>query len=341
LTARPGRAWTNSDTAAHLSVVGAAVAFGSTFVPVQDAIRHAGPLPFRAVRFAFGAVLMAAGTRVLRTTPAAPRRGPQPRRARLAPGASPRGPQPRRARLAPGASPRGPQPRRAPGIDRATLVAGLRCGIPLWVGYILQTVGLRYTTTSISAFITYLLVVMVPLLEAVLARRRPGGRVMTGVVLATLGLFLLTGAHHGVGKGELLTLGCALAFAVNILEIDRAVGTVDPVALTAVQLAVVAVGSFVPGLFFGGYRMPAASYAAALYTGAVASALAFGLQVWGQRRVGPTRTSLLLMVEPVTAAIIGWATGAPLALSGLVGAALILVGIATAEIRPKETFLPP
>ena len=290
LLTRVGGPWRKGDAAAHLSVVGAAVAFGSTFVPVQDAIRHAGPLPFLAVRFGFGGVLIAATARTR--------------------------------------------------IDRATLVAGLRCGIPLWIGYILQTVGLRYTTTSISAFITYLLVVIVPVLEAALARRRPGSRVMAGVALATVGLFLLTGAHHGVGKGELLTLGCALAFAVNILEIDRAVATVDPVALTAVQLAVVAVGSFLPGLFFGGYRMPAASYAAALYTGAAASALAFGLQVWGQRRVGPTRTSLLLMVEPVTAAVIGWATGSPLALSGLAGAALILVGIATAEIRPKETFPP-
>ncbi|HET6793029.1 MAG TPA: DMT family transporter [Acidimicrobiales bacterium] len=282
--------------AAHLAVVLAAVAFGRTFVPVQDAVRRAGPVPFLAVRFLLGAAVLAAYL---------------------------------------GLGGRGRW------LDRPTLLAGLRCGIPLWAGYVLQTVGLRYTTTSVSAFVTYLLVVMVPVLAALEGRRLPAPGVAAGVVLATAGLFLLTGAHLGVGRGVALTLGCALAFAVNILEIDRAVAgpaPVDAVALTAVQLAVVGAGSLVPGAFLGGYRMPAAAWAAALYTGLAASAVAFGLQVWGQRRVGPTRTSLLLMVEPVTAAFIGWVTGSRLGPLGAVGAILILGGIAVAETTPKGLF---
>ncbi|HEX5267557.1 MAG TPA: DMT family transporter [Acidimicrobiales bacterium] len=279
-----------------MAVVGAAVLFGSTFVPVQDAIRHAGTLPFLAVRFLFGAALLAAVAG-------------------------------RRARW-----------RRW--WDARTVVAGLRCGVPLLAGYVLQTAGLRFTTSSVSAFVTYLLVVMVPLLEAVTRRRLPAGSVLAGVVVATAGLFLLTGAHLSVGRGVALTLGCAAAFAVNIIEIDRAVngnaagagGPVDAVALTAVQLAVVGLGSVVPGAFIGGYSMPAGSVLAALYTGLAASALAFGLQVWGQRRVGPTRTSLLLMIEPVTAAVIGWFTGARLGALAVGGAVLILGGIALSEV---------
>ena len=268
-------------------MVGAAVLFGSTFVPVQHAIRHAGTLPFLAVRFLFGAALL--GAVAVR--------------------------------------------RRAP-WDARTVRAGIRCGIPLLAGYVLQTAGLRFTTSSISAFVTYLLVVMVPLLEAVGRRRLPGVAVVAGVVTATAGLFLLTGAHLSVGRGVALTLGCAAAFAVNIIEIDRAVGRggpVDPVALTTVQLAVVGLGSLVPGAFVGGYALPASSVLAALYTGVAASAVAFGLQVWGQRRVGPTRTSLLLMVEPVTAAVIGWFTGARLGALAVLGAVLILLGIAVSS----------
>jgi drug/metabolite transporter (DMT)-like permease len=272
------------------------VLFGSTFVPVQDAIRHAGTLPFLAVRFLFGAAVLAAVAG-------------------------------RRAGW-------------RPWWDARTVGAGLRCGVPLLAGYILQTAGLRFTTSSVSAFVTYLLVVMVPLLEAVTRRRLPAGSVLAGVVVATAGLFLLTGAHLSVGRGVALTLGCAVAFAVNIIEIDRAVNRnaagagapVDAVALTAVQLAVVGLGSLVPGAFIGGYSMPAGSVLAALYTGLAASALAFGLQVWGQRRVGPTRTSLLLMIEPVTAAVIGWFTGARLGALAVGGAVLILGGIALSEV---------
>lgn len=270
----------------------AAVLFGSTFVPVQTAIRHAGTVPFLAVRFLFGAALLA---------PFAVRRA-------------------RATQLSP----------------VVAVVAGLRCGLPLLAGYLLQTVGLRFTTTSVSAFVTYLLVVIVPLLEAAVRRRLPTLGAVAGVLLATTGLFLLTGATLSVGRGALLTLGAAAVFAVNIIEIDRAVGRVDPVVLAMVQLAVVGLGCLVPGAFLGGYRMPLSSYGAALYTGVAASAVALGLQVWGQRRVGPTRTSLLLMIEPVTAAVIGGFTGAPLGLIDGVGAALILAGIASAEIGPKR-----
>lgn len=281
-----------------MAVVGAAVLFGSTFVPVQDAIRHAGTLPFLAVRFLFGAAVLAAVA--------------------------------------------GWRAGWRPWWDARTIGAGVRCGVPLLAGYILQTAGLRFTTTSVSAFVTYLLVVMVPMLEAGTRRRPPAVSVLAGVVVATAGLFLLTGAHLSVGRGVALTLGCAAAFAVNIVEIDRAVsrtadaggadGPVDAVALAAVQLAVVGLGSLVPGAFLGGYSMPAGSVLAALYTGVAASAAAFGLQVWGQRRVGPTRTSLLLMVEPVTAAAIGWFTGARLGALAVGGAILILGGIALSEL---------
>ncbi|HEV2368726.1 MAG TPA: DMT family transporter [Acidimicrobiales bacterium] len=272
-----------------MAVVLAAVAFGSTFVPVQDAIRHAGTVPFLAIRFLFGAALL---------VPFARRR-----------------------------------------INPRVLAAGVRCGVPLLAGYLFQTVGLRFTTTSISAFVTYLLVVIVPLLEAARWRRPPPLPVAAGVVLATAGLFLLTGARLSLGRGVLLTLGCAVAFAVNIVEIDRAVRQtgVDPIPLTAVQLGVVGLGCLVPGALLGGYAMPASSYGAALYTGVVASALAFGLQVWGQRRVGPTRTSLLLMIEPVTAAVIGAFTGARLGVVAALGAGLILAGIVAAEARGIAT----
>jgi drug/metabolite transporter (DMT)-like permease len=216
---------------------------------------------------------------------------------------------------------------RQPGVARA----GSLCGAALLVGYLLQTVGLQYTTSSISAFVTYLLVVMVPVISAVTLRRQPTRPTIAGVVLATIGLFLLTGQGVHLGKGELLTLGCALSFAVHIVLLAAFAPRFDTTKLNFVQLLVVGVGCLVPGFFLGGYQFSGRAWLAAIYTGVAVSGGALGLQMWGQRRVGPTRTSLLLMIEPVSAAGLGYVVGDRIGVGGAVGAALILAGIAVAE----------
>jgi drug/metabolite transporter (DMT)-like permease len=227
-----------------------------------------------------------------------------------------------------------PFAQRAP-ARRGGLRAGLLCGLALVAGYLFQTIGLQYTTGSVSAFITYLLVVLVPVLAAVWLRRLPSVTTIAGVVLAFAGLYLLTGGHLSVvGKGELLTLGCAVAFAVHIVLLAEVAPRFSTARLNAMQLLVVGGICLVPGFFMGGYHFTARAWAAAVYTAVASSAIAFALQVWGQRRVGPTRTSLLLMIEPVSAALIGVVAGDRLGLAGAAGAALILVGIAVSELGP-------
>ena len=281
---------------ADAAVLAAAVLFGTTFVVVRDAVVDVDVVPFLAVRFLIGAAVLA---------PFAWRGGWRPG---------------------------------GGGGDAGLLRAGVACGAVLLAGYVLQTAGLQYTSTSVSAFVTYLLVVMVPVLSAVVLRRPPGRETVAGVVLATAGLFLLTGrgTELGLGRGELLTLGCAAAFAVHIILLAELSPRYDTVRLTAIQLAVVGGACVVPGLVLGGYGFTGRAWLAAAYTGAVVSALAFALQVWGQRRVGPTRTSLLLMLEPVSAAVVGAAIGERLGWAGAAGAVLILAGIVVAELAAGD-----
>ena len=223
-----------------------------------------------------------------------------------------------------------PSARRA-GRQTGVLGAGALCGGALLTGYLFQTVGLQYTSSSVSAFVTYLLVVIVPVLAAAGARRPPDRPVVAGVVLATAGLVALTGGGSLFGRGPLLTLGCAFAFAVHIVLLAEVSPRFDTAVLNVVQLAVVGSACLALGFFTGGYSFPLRAWLAAAYTGAAATALAFSLQVWGQRRVGPTRTALLLMIEPVAAAVLGAAAGERLGVHGVVGAVLILAGIAVAE----------
>lgn len=225
---------------------------------------------------------------------------------------------------------RGGGARRQPGLVRA----GVACGAALLAGYVFQTVGLQYTSPTVSAFITYMLVVLVPLIAAVAGRKLPTAGVAAGVVLSVIGLALLTGGASGVGlgRGEVLTLACAFAFAVHIVILGDVAPRFDTVRLNFVQLATVGAMCLVPGFFLGGYGFTTKAWVAAGFTALAATAIAFALQVYGQRRVAPTRAALLFMIEPVSAAALGWVTGDRLQWTGFVGAALILGGIALAEV---------
>jgi drug/metabolite transporter (DMT)-like permease len=234
---------------------------------------------------------------------------------------------------------RGTADLRTPGLLRAGALAGLA----LTAGYVLQTVGLQYTTSSVSAFLTYLLVVFVPLIVAGTTRRLPPWQTVVGVALAVGGLALLGGGPDvGTGRGELLTLACALAFAVHLLALADAAPRLPVAALSTVQFAVVAGVLVVPGLLTGGYALERGALAAAAYTGVATTGLALGLQAWGQRRVSATRAALILMLEPVSAAVLGFATGERLGAAGGAGALLILVGILLSELavpvapRPED-----
>jgi len=223
----------------------------------------------------------------------------------------------------------------APGLGRA----GVLCGVALLGGYLFQTIGLQYVTSSVSAFITYLLVVIVPLLSAAVLRRPPRPPTIAGIAVAFAGLFLLNGARLTFGEGELLTVGCAFCFALHVVLLADFAPRFDALRLNAVQLAVVGLGCLLPGLVTGGYGFPASVWLAAAYTGVAASAVAFGLMAWAQQRVGPSRTALLLMLEPVFAGVAGYLAGEHLGALGVAGAALILFGIAVAEFGPL--LLPP
>ena len=241
--------------------------------------------------------------------------------------------------LAPLALRRGTTDVRTPGLVRAGVVAGLA----LTAGYVLQTVGLQSTTSSVSAFLTYLLVVFVPLIVAVRTRRPPPWPTAAGVLLAVGGLALLGGGPDvGTGRGELLTLGCALAFAVHLLVLADAAPRFPVAALSAVQFAVVTAVLVVPGSLAGGYDLDTGAWAAAAYTGVAVTGLGLGLQAWGQRRVSATPAALLLLIEPVAAAVLGFAAGERLGLTGGAGALLILAGILVSELavpvapRPED-----
>lgn len=219
--------------------------------------------------------------------------------------------------------------------------AGALAGAFLFAGYLFQTLGLKFTTAPKSAFITGLSSVMVPLLGSLVYRTRPQTAEWIGVLLATVGLGLMTleGDTGSIGRGDLLTFFCALAFAGYILTVGRFSPKVDFELLASIQVATAAVLAF--SLLRGVEQpqvewRPAVVYAI-IVTGLFCTALAFTVQAWAQRYTTSTRTALLYMVEPVVA----WATsyaivGEGLSGRGAAGAALILGGVLMVELKPWD-----
>lgn len=132
-------------------------------------------------------------------------------------------------------------------ITRAELASGALIGLSLFVGYALQTVGLQWTSVSKAGFITGLYVPLVPLFALLLLRQRIARTGILGIALSVLGLFLLSLNRQfslAFGPGEWLILGCAVAFALQIILISKFAPTMDAINLSIIQLALTALLSF-------------------------------------------------------------------------------------------------
>ncbi|MBV8114310.1 MAG: DMT family transporter [Silvibacterium sp.] len=235
-------------------------------------------------------------------------------------------------------------------IDKRALAAGAISGLWLATGYQFQTAGLRLTTPSKSAFITGLVVVLVPLL-LVIPRLRPAGthaprwNAYMGALLAFGGILLLTmPAHTGfdfsaVNSGDLLSLGCAVGFAFHMLALAH----FSP-RVRFEQLAVLQVGF--AALFMGAslrvFERPFVHWTprvvvALLIAALLATAAAFTIQSWAQQFIPATHTALIFTLEPVFAWLTSFVIlGERLGVRSTLGAVLILVGIGVTELLPER-----
>lgn len=220
--------------------------------------------------------------------------------------------------------------------------AGILLGLALAAAYLLQTVGLRSTPASVSGFITGLLVVLTPLGAALLYRERVPRACWTAVGLATAGLALLSLRGLSIGPGEVLTLGCAVAFALHILGLSRWAGRHDLDGLAVVQLMTVTVTVAVITLP-DGLAVPSdrSVWAAVLVTAVLATALAYFLQTWVQSRLSATCVAVVLTTEPVFAGLVAVGFGGEqLSEQAALGALLVLVGMLLAARRPSTSCEP-
>ena len=226
-------------------------------------------------------------------------------------------------------------------LGRRGWVAGASLGLLLALGYALQTAGLERTTVSSAGFITGLYVVFTPLLGLLLFRTPVGRAVWLGVALAVVGLAMLSGVGSGDPVGDVLVLAGSAAYSLQIVLMERYAPRYDPVAFTQAEMLAAFAGFAVVTVALGQVELPRGwtVWSALIVTGVFASALAFLVQTWAQRRTSATKTALAFAMEPVFAGIFGfWLAGDRLGALGWGGCAVIMAGILVAEPEAGRTL---
>lgn len=215
---------------------------------------------------------------------------------------------------------------------------GLVLGVALAAGYVAQTFGLRRTPATISGFITGLFVVFTPLCAGLLLRRKVGWASWLGVAVATGGLALLSLHGLSVGRGEAITLLCAVAFALHIVGLGEWSTARDAYGLAVVQLSTVAIICAVAAAPDSlGPPPDAGVWGAVLLTALAATAIGFLVQTWAQAHLAPTRAAVVMTMEPVFAGIFGVAVGGDdLTVRIVIGALLVLAAMFLVELGPRR-----
>ena len=230
-------------------------------------------------------------------------------------------------------------------VGRSVGLGGL-----LWAGQTIQVLGLDRTSEAVSAFLTSLTVVFVPLLMVVIVRRPPRPALWLPVGLAALGIWLMTGAAPtGFGVGEVLGLVCAVIFSAHIIALGEVARWDSPWQMAAGQFLTVGIGSAVTCLFVSRGSVPltlSTQWAMLIATDLwlyvvpliiVSTMAAFGLMFYFQPRLDPTRAALTYLAEPILAALYAYvAVGRTLSAIALMGAGLILAANVLVEIVERR-----
>ena len=224
------------------------------------------------------------------------------------------------------------------------LLGGFICGVALCIAANFQQMGIEQSTVGKSAFITTLYIVLVPLF-GLFFKKKVSLQVWIGVILATVGLYLLCmdGERFVLGTGDIYLLLCAAFFTLQISAIDHFAPHVDGVALSMVEFFVTGLLSGICMLFTDvpTYAQISAAAIPLLYTGVFSSGIAYTLQIIGQQNLPATLASLIMSLESVFATLAGWLIlHELLSTQELIGCGLVFAAVILSQIPTNKKLSP-
>ena len=278
----------NRKTLGNLILLLTAMIWGAAFSFQSMAMETMTPLTFTATRMIFAAVFLWCLVLVMGTL--ARRRGGNSEAGKPAEGGS-------------GEAEASGQP----GL-KAYILPGALCGLFLCLGTDLQQISLTLTTAGKAGFITAAYTVFVPILALIVFRKKTAVSCWIGAVLALVGVYFLSGAEGlALAPEDMLLIGCAVAFAFQILCIDHFVKDLDPVKLSAMQFTFSTLFSLLAAFIWEEptFAMMTSALGAVLYAGVVSGGIGYTLQVIGQKLSDPAPAAILMSLEAVFSALFG------------------------------------
>jgi drug/metabolite transporter (DMT)-like permease len=230
------------------------------------------------------------------------------------------------------------------GLNARVIGAGVILAIPFYLGFILQATGIEPENSSVSAFLTSMFVVFSPFLGRLFFREKLVPITLVGGALSVVGVWVLSNPSGGLGRNEILTLLCAVAFTFQIQLTNVITKSHPPEAISFVQFACAVLFSGITMAFMG--VQPAKLVASlgerhvswtVLYTAVACSVVAMGVLNRFQRDIPATRASVLYMMEPVFAAVFALIfTGETMTPRKIIGGAIILGGNLLCELIGRK-----
>lgn len=236
-------------------------------------------------------------------------------------------------------------------MDKKTFIAGSVLGIFYFFGFATQTVGLNFTSATKSGFITGTFVVIIPILQTIIERRKPKWYNIVSIFFVMIGLIFLSSSGDNLFQfinelgsdfnlGDFLTLLCAILFAFQVVYVDVFTKKYEYMPLVFIQLLITGLGGFLGALVLStlGFEFIKFSLAtnvvfALIYTSVFASIIATILQLKYQKIVTPTKAGIIYSFEPIMAAVLAFfILGEKISKFGMFGGVFIVFGLLLSEI---------
>lgn len=214
------------------------------------------------------------------------------------------------------------------------------CGVVLCIASTLQTIGLQYTTTAKSGFLTALYIIFVAVL-GIFWGKKLTAKIILGILTAIVGMYFLClfGSDISFNIGDFYTILCAVFFAIQILFIDKFVHEVDGVKLSCAQFLISGGINLVLMILFENPQWSniMLCMTALLYSGIMSCGVAYTLQVVGQQYAEPTSASIIMSFEAVFAAISGWILlSEAMSVSQIAGCVLMFLAIILVQLPNRK-----
>jgi drug/metabolite transporter (DMT)-like permease len=224
-------------------------------------------------------------------------------------------------------------------LNKGSIIYGSIIGTILGITYISQTIGLKFTSSGHSAFITGAAVIFVPLLLFILYREKLTLIRISAFLIVFFGLFLLTyDFETTINKGDLITSITTISLAFHIILSARYVNKTEVLGLVFYQFLAATIVSFIGFIITseGNIDISQKSFFAILYLGFFGTLFCYFVTVWVLKYVSPLKVSIIFSLEPVFAALFAFAFASEiLNIKEIIGTIFILAGIIFYQILEK------